>query len=178
MANLDRVRALIRDVPDFPQPGILYKDITPVLADPQAMASVCLALESPYRDLGVTRVVGIESRGFIFGTPVAAALGVGFAPARKPGKLPWKTTSISYELEYGSNSLEMHRDAVAEGDKILVIDDLLATGGTAEACCKLIRSLGAEIVGVAFMIELAFLKGRDRMAEASGGALVTSLVTY
>ena len=182
MADIERIRALIRDVPDFPVPGIIYKDITPVLADPHAMAEVCEALAAPFRELGVTKVLGIESRGFIFGTPVAAALGVGFAPARKPGKLPWKKTAVSYELEYGTDSLELHRDAVGPGDRVLIVDDLLATGGTAEACCRLVASLGAEIIGLAFMIELAFLGGRNKLvgapAAADTGAKVHSLVSY
>ena len=176
--DIQLVQGLIRDVPDFPKPGILFKDITPVLADAAAMAAACRALADPFRSSGITRVVGIESRGFIFGTPVAADLGVGFAPARKPGKLPWKTTAVSYELEYGTDSLELHRDAVGEGDKVLIIDDLLATGGTAEACCRLVRGLGAEVAGIAFLIELSFLAGRDRLPKASGGAQVHSILTY
>ncbi len=172
MFDLNALQALIRDVPDFPKPGIVFKDITPVLADPSAMRFVCDALSAPFRDAGITKVLGIESRGFIFGTPVAAALDVGFVPARKPGKLPWKTTAVSYELEYGTDSLEIHRDAVGPGDRVLIVDDLLATGGTAEACMKLVRALDAEIAGVAFVIELGFLGGRARLEGAPIHALV------
>ncbi len=178
MADIQRIRDLIRDVPDFPKPGIVYKDITPVLADAPAMAAACRELAAPFRDAGVTRVLGIESRGFIFGTPVAASLEVGFVPARKPGKLPWKKTAVSYDLEYGSDSLELHRDAVGEGDRVLIVDDLLATGGTAEACCKLVKSMGAKVIGVAFMIELEFLGGRKRLPGTDQGTMVHSLVIY
>jgi len=174
MPDIHTLRSLIRDVPDFPKPGILFKDITPVLSDPDAMNFVCDALCAPFRDAGVTKVLGIESRGFIFGTPVAASLGVGFVPARKPGKLPWKTTAVSYELEYGVDSLEIHRDAVGPDDRVLIVDDLLATGGTAQACMKLVRALDADIAGVAFLIELGFLQGRARLE----GAPIHALVDY
>ena len=166
--------SLIRDVQDFPKPGIVFKDITPILADPQAMNQVYEALIEPYRDAGVTKIVGIESRGFIFGTPMADRLNVGFVPVRKPGKLPWKTVSESYALEYGEDTLELHEDGVGEGDKVVVVDDLLATGGTLSAACRLVRRLGAEIVGASVVIELAFLEGRKKLE----GTTVHSLLSY
>jgi adenine phosphoribosyltransferase len=153
----------IRDVPDFPKPGIVFKDITPLLRSPRAMDYAATALAEPFRDAGVTGVVAIESRGFIFGTGVARALGVGLVPVRKPGKLPWKTRTHEYTLEYGSGSLEIHDDALAAGDRALIIDDVLATGGTAAATACLVRDLGAEIVGSGFVIELGFLNGRDKL---------------
>ena len=166
--------SLIRDVQDFPKPGIVFKDITPILADPGAMNQVYDALVAPYRDAGVTKIVGIESRGFIFGTPMADRLDVGFVPVRKPGKLPWKTVSESYALEYGEDTLELHEDGVGEGDKVVVVDDLLATGGTLSAACRLVRRLGAEIVGASVVIELAFLEGRKKLE----GTTVHSLLSY
>ena len=162
--QIQLIRDRIRDVPDFPKPGILFKDITPLLADPQALRAAAEALAAPYRDNRIDLVVGIEARGFIFGTPVAGLLDVGFVPIRKPGKLPWETRSASYELEYGSDALEIHADAVAEGERVLVVDDLLATGGTSRAACDLLAGMGAEIVEVAVLIELEFLKGRQRLA--------------
>ena len=154
----------IRDVPDFPRPGILFKDITPLLADPLAFHAATEALAAPYHGTHIDLVVGIEARGFIFGTAVAGLLDVGFVPIRKPGKLPWETHSVSYELEYGSDALEIHADAVAEGQRVLVVDDLLATGGTSRAACDLLAGMGAKIVEVAILIELEFLKGRVRLA--------------
>ncbi len=168
------IRRLIRDVPDFPKPGILFKDITPLLADPAALAEVTDALAAPFRGQGVERVLGIESRGFIFGTPVARALGCGFAPIRKPGKLPWRTVTESYALEYGEDRIELHEDAVAPGQRVVVIDDLLATGGTLTAACKLVERLGGVVAGCGVVIELGFLDGRARL----GGRPVTSLVRY
>lgn len=168
------IRRLIRDVPDFPKPGILFKDITPLLADPAALAEVIDALAAPFRGQGIERVLGIESRGFIFGTPVARALGCGFAPIRKPGKLPWRTVTESYALEYGEDRIELHEDAVAPGQRVVVIDDLLATGGTLTAACKLVERLGAVVAGCGVVIELGFLDGRARL----GGRPVTSLVRY
>ncbi len=153
----------IRDVPDFPKPGIVFKDITPLLADPEALADTVTQLVEPYALVGVDLVVGVESRGFIFGTLVAQRLGVGFVPIRKPGKLPSATISESYELEYGTDSIEIHADALAPGQKVLMVDDLLATGGTAEAACKLVKKLGGEIVGAAFVIELSFIPGRAKL---------------
>jgi len=153
----------IRDVPDFPKPGIVFKDITPLLRSPQALEWVANALAEPFRDKGITAVVAIESRGFIFGTGVARVLNAGLVPVRKPGKLPWKTRSFEYTLEYGSGSLEIHDDALAPGDRALIVDDVLATGGTAAAAACLVRDLGAEIVGIGMLMELAFLNGREKL---------------
>jgi len=164
--------ALIRDVPDFPTEGIVFKDITPLLADPRALDEAIDRLAEPYRDKGVQVVTGVESRGFIFATAVARQLGAGFVPLRKPGKLPWKTIRKEYALEYGTDAMEVHADAVVPGARVLMIDDLLATGGTMAAACELMKDLGADIVGVGFLIELCFLKGRDRL----GGHDVYSLI--
>jgi adenine phosphoribosyltransferase len=157
-----RLKRLIRDIPDFPKPGILFRDITPLLADPSGLALSVELLANPFRGKNVDLVVGAESRGFIFGTAVARNLSAGFVPIRKPGKLPCATQRVDYELEYGTDAMEIHRDAINPGDKVLMIDDLLATGGTMAACCKLVTALGGEIVGIAFLIELCFLKGRAR----------------
>lgn len=157
--------ALIENVPDFPKPGIVFKDITPLLADPAGLSLAVELITQPFRSKSVCKVVGAESRGFIFGTAVARNLSAGFVPIRKPGKLPRKVISEDYELEYGTDRMEIHQDAVRKGDRILLVDDLLATGGTIAACCRLVESLGGEIVGVAFLIELAFLKGRDRISQ-------------
>ena len=154
----------IRDVPDFPKAGIVFKDITPLLADAGAMREACDRLAAPFAEKGVDKVVAVESRGFLFGTPVAERLGAGFVPIRKPGKLPAETVSQSYELEYGTDEIEIHADAVAPGEKVLMLDDLLATGGTMAAACDLVGKLGGQIVGVAFVIELCFLHGRDKLA--------------
>ena len=162
--RLSLIADRIRDVPDFPRPGILFKDITPLLADPLAFHAATEALAAPYHGTHIDLVVGIEARGFIFGTPVAKLLDVGFVPIRKPGKLPWETRSVSYDLEYGRDALEIHADAVAEGQRVLVVDDLLATGGTSRAACDLLAGMGAKIVEVAILIELEFLKGRVRLA--------------
>jgi len=156
--------AYLRDVPDFPKPGILFKDITPLLADPAALAASVDQLADQGWN-GIQRIVGIESRGFIFGVPLAIRMGVGFTPVRKPGKLPWKTYSEEYSLEYGTDTLEIHQDGVEKGEKVLVVDDLLATGGTMEATCRLVESAGAEVAGCATIIELAFLDGRKRLDE-------------
>lgn len=169
-----KIDALIRDIPDFPKPGILFKDLTPVLADPEAMEQCVLALAAPYRDDKIDRVVGIEARGFLFGAPVALELGVGFVPVRKPGKLPHDTHNVSYQLEYGTDTLEMHVDALEPGHRVLVVDDLLATGGTAAAALDLVRKTGAEIVGCAFLVELTFLEGRQRLTLDR----VSSLLSY
>ena len=157
------LESFIRDVPDFPKAGIVFKDITPMLADPAAMRGVVAQLAAPYRDAGVDVVVGMESRGFIFGPAVACELGAGFVPTRKPGKLPAETISESYELEYGTDTLEIHADAIKPGQKVLMVDDLIATGGTMAAACALVKRLGGEIVGAAFVIELSFLNGRDKI---------------
>ncbi len=153
----------IRDVPDFPKPGIMFKDITPLLRSPQALDYVSHALAEPFRDKGITSVVAIESRGFIFGTGVARVLGAGLVPVRKPGKLPWKTRTHEYTLEYGSGVLEIHDDALTANDRALIIDDVLATGGTAAAAACLVRDLGATIAGIGMVIELTFLNGREKL---------------
>ena len=169
---MEDIKSLVRDVPDFPKEGILFKDITPVLADPAALAAVIEALAAPYREAGVTQVAGIEARGFIFGPAVAQALGCGFVPVRKPGKLPAATRSVSYDLEYGTDTLELHEDAVGAKDKVLIVDDLLATGGTAAAAVQLIEAGGAAVIGCAFVIELSFLSGRARLGDRQVSALI------
>jgi len=165
VSGIANLRALIRDVPDFPQPGIVFKDITPLLADPAGLALAVELMVQPYRGRAVEAVVGAESRGFIFGTAVANALSVGFVPVRKPGKLPWRTRRHEYSLEYGTDALEIHEDALKPKQRVVVVDDLLATGGTLRACCELVRGLGAEVVGIAVLIELSDLKGRVRLAH-------------
>jgi len=165
------LKRLVRNIPDFPKPGILYRDITPVLADPEALRYVVDSFADRYRGR-VDAVVGIESRGFIVGTPVAYALGVGVALVRKAGKLPFDKHAVSYELEYGQDTLEMHTDALAHGCRVLVVDDLLATGGTAEATVGLVRKLGANVIECAFIIELAFLGGAARLAPVSAHSLL------
>jgi adenine phosphoribosyltransferase len=167
------LKSKLRDIPDFPKPGILFKDLTPLLADAAAWKEVCDALAAPYRGK-VSRVCGIESRGFLYGVSVAERLGVGFVPIRKPGKLPAKTVRESYALEYGTDALEMHQDALVAGQEVLVVDDLLATGGTASAACKLVERLGARVHACAFAVELGFLKGRARLE----GRKIHSLVTF
>ncbi len=161
---MDALKTLIRQVPDFPKPGILFYDITTLLADGAGLRQAIDCLADPYRDAGIDLVVGIESRGFIFGAAVADRLGVGFVPVRKPGKLPSTTVRVEYELEYGTDALEMHADAVASGQRVLVVDDLLATGGTARAVVDLVSGRGADVHAVAFLIELEALGGRDRLA--------------
>ena|SRR5438874_952990 len=163
--DVDSLARMLRDVPDFPKPGIVFKDITPLLACPAALSLAVEFLTQPYRSKHVDFVVGAESRGFIFGTAVARNLSAGFVPIRKPGKLPYKTKKVEYKLEYGTDAMEIHLDAIRPGSRVLMIDDLLATGGTMVACCDLVRSLGGEIVGVAFLIELCFLKGRAKLAK-------------
>lgn len=157
------LRAFVRDVPDFPKPGILFRDVTPLLADPRAFSSAVQRLLEPFRGRGVAKVMGIESRGFVFGPPLALALGAGFVLVRKAGKLPWRTRRVTYELEYGTDTVEMHEDALAPGERVLVVDDLIATGGTAAAAVRLARDAGAEVVGCAFLIELTALGGRERL---------------
>ena len=166
--------ALIRDIPDFPEPGIMFKDITPVLADREAFLQLVDALAEPYDDLGITKVAGIEARGFTLATPVAERLGAGFIPIRKPGKLPYETIREEYELEYGTDALEMHVDAAQEGDLVLIVDDVIATGGTAAAAVRLLRGVGAQIPGVAVFIELSFLNG----ARQLDGVPLHALVRY
>ncbi len=154
---------LIRDVPDFPRPGIVFKDITPLLANPAGLAMAVEQMANPFRGKGVELVVGAESRGFIFGTAVAQALSAGFVPIRKPNKLPAATHGIEYELEYGKDRLEVHADALRPDQRVLLVDDLLATGGTMKACCDLVKQLGGAIVGITVLIELAFLNGRQQL---------------
>lgn len=163
MDPLDELRRLIRDVPDFPKPGIVFKDFTPMLRDPRALALAVELMANPYRGQHVDVVVGAESRGFIFGTALAQALSAGFIPVRKPGKLPAKTVAMEYELEYGSDRVEIHTDAIDPGQRVLLVDDLLATGGTMEACCRLVQSLHAKIVGITVLIELLALDGRRKL---------------
>ncbi len=160
------LRSLIRDIPDFPKPGIRFKDITPLMADADALAEAVRALAEYARPLQVDCVVAAEARGFLLGPALALELGAGFVLARKPGKLPYETVSAEYLLEYGAGQLELHTDAVAAGERVLVHDDLLATGGTAAALCDLVEQLGGEVVGCGFLIELAFLNGRERLAGA------------
>jgi len=164
----------IRDIPDFPKPGIIFKDITPLLKNPEALGHAVRLICDAFKDAGVTSVAGIESRGFIFGCPVARDFNVGFVPIRKPGKLPYRTFSQEYQLEYGTDCIEMHIDAVGPGDKVLIVDDLLATGGTAAAAKLLIESTGAEIVGFGFVIELVFLNGITKLGDSK----VLSLIKY
>ncbi len=160
---MQQLASLIREVPDFPKPGISFKDFTPLLADPAGLALAVELMANPYRGKNVELVVGAESRGFIFGIAIAQALSAGFVPLRKPGKLPRKVLGVDYALEYGTDRLEMHADAVAPGQRILIVDDLLATGGTMLAACQLATNLKADIVGCTVLIELAFLDGREKL---------------
>lgn len=172
--GVEELRALIRDVPDFPSPGIMFKDITPLLANGPAWRATVSHLADLHAGIAVDRVVGIEARGFVLGAAVAYHLGVGFVPVRKPGKLPGRTATVPYDLEYGQDSLEMHLDAVQAGQRVLVVDDVLATGGTAAAALRLVQDAGAQVVAVTFLLELAFLQGRSRL----DGAPARSLITY
>ncbi|HUQ39879.1 MAG TPA: adenine phosphoribosyltransferase [Acidimicrobiales bacterium] len=164
----------VREIPDFPRPGVGYKDITPLLADPEAFRFTIDTLASHFDGRGVDKVLGIEARGFITAAPIAFRYGAGFVPVRKAGKLPWQVEKEEYVLEYGTDLLEIHRDAIEPGQRVLIVDDVLATGGTAEATVKLVQKLGGEVVGLGFIIELAFLDGRRRLA----GREALSLVTY
>ena len=159
----DHLKRLIRDIPDFPKPGVLFRDITPLLADPSGLALAVELLANPFRGKNIDLVVGAESRGFIFGTAVACCLSAGFVVVRKPGKLPHKRISMSYDLEYGKDTLEMHADAIVRGQRVLIVDDLLATGGTMNACCDLVNKLGGEIAGIAVLIELTDLDARAKL---------------
>ncbi len=161
--SADDLRARIREVPDFPKPGILFYDITTLLKDPAAYRESIDLLTAPYRERKVDIVVGMESRGFIFSAPMAYQLRAGFVPVRKLGKLPAETVSVEYALEYGTNTLEVHKDAIVPGQKVLIVDDLLATGGTVNGTIDLVRRLGGDVVGLAFLVELLFLKGRDKL---------------
>jgi adenine phosphoribosyltransferase len=173
----DRISALagqIRDIPDFPKPGILFKDITTLLKDPAAFTDAIDALAERCGDYAIDKVIGIESRGFIFGAPLADRLGAGFVPVRKLGRLPAETVSAEYALEYGTNTVEMHRDAIERGERVLIVDDLLATGGTCKAAIELVEQVGATVVGCVFLIELTFLEGR----KALDGYDVQALIAY
>jgi len=174
MADADWLKGRIRDVPDFPSPGIVFRDITPLLGDPEAFRCTVDALADAFAGRRVDKVVGVEARGFILAAPVAYRLGAGFVPVRKPGKLPWHTESESYALEYGVDRLELHADGVAAGEQVLVVDDVIATGGTAGATVALIERLGATVVGLGFAVELTFLAGREKL----DGYEVMSLVEY
>lgn len=169
---MQRLEAYIRNIPDFPEPGIQFKDITPLVKDPAMLKLAVHQLIHPFLGQDITAIAGMEARGFIFGSLAAWEMGVGFIPLRKPGKLPYDAESISYDLEYGSASLEVHIDALKKGDKVLLIDDLLATGGTAAASCELVEKLGAEVVACAFVIELDFLKGREKLSKYETHALI------
>lgn len=168
------LKAYIRDIPDFPKPGILFKDITPLIGNPRALDAAIGGLAEPFRGDGITQVVAVEARGFIFGAGVARELGAGFVPVRKPGKLPYKTTRVTYDLEYGTDSVEMHEDALTDRDRVLLVDDLLATGGTLGGTISLVEQKGSAIVGVAFVIELTFLNGRSKL----DGHRIHSLIQY
>lgn len=168
------IKSIIRDIPDFPKPGIIFKDITPLLKHPQAFRETVELLAKSVKGLGVTDVVGIEARGFIFGSALALRLGVGFVPIRKPRKLPYQTISECYSLEYGTDSIEMHCDALARGDRVVLVDDLLATGGTMRAAAQLVERTGAEVKRILFVVELEFLKGREKLA----GYDVHSLILF
>jgi adenine phosphoribosyltransferase len=172
-ATGESLRKLIREIPEFPRPGIGFKDITPLLADPDALADAVRGLAEHARPLRVDCVVAAEARGFLLGPALAVELGAGFVLARKPGKLPYETVTVEYLLEYGAGQLELHTDAVHRGKRVLVHDDLLATGGTAKALCELVEELGGEVVGCGFLVELAFLKGRERLASYDTYALLT-----
>lgn len=169
---MDAVRAAIRDVPDFPRKGIVFKDLTPILGAPALFRQVIDAFVERWRSEGIARIVSVESRGFLFGAPLAYAVGAGLGIVRKPGKLPYQTVRESYDLEYGQDALELHVDAVTSGERVLIVDDLLATGGTAAAAARLVRGQGGTVVGFAFVVELCGLKGRERLNGVPVQALV------
>jgi adenine phosphoribosyltransferase len=168
------LKRYIRSIPDWPKKGILFRDITPLLADPKAFAAAIDALCADFTEADVEYVAAVEARGFMFGAAVAKKLGVGFVPIRKKGKLPWQTESVSYDLEYGTDTLEVHRDAVEGRAKVLLVDDLLATGGTMAAACKLIEKIGGQVVGIAFLVELGSLRGREKITDYK----ITSIISY
>jgi adenine phosphoribosyltransferase len=168
------LRAAIREVPDFPSPGIVFKDITPLLADRALLAVAVEAMAAPWRGMSVTHVAAPESRGFLFGAPIAVALGAGFIPVRKRGKLPWRVRQQAYALEYGQDVIEVHEDAVGPGARVLVVDDVLATGGTADATCRLLEGMGAQVVGLSMLMSLDFLPGRATLA----GRRVEAVLRY
>ena len=175
MGQLEQeIRAAIRDVPDFPKPGIMFKDITPLLANPELFAQATAAMAAPYENDGITHVVAIESRGFLLGAPVAQHLKAGLIPVRKPRKLPWKTASVEYALEYGTDRLEIHADACDRHARVLIVDDVLATGGTARASAELVRSTEATVAGFSFLMTLGFLNGAERL----GRTRIEQLLTY
>jgi len=171
-STVDRIRAAIRDVPDFPKPGIIFKDITPVLLNPALFGEVIRMFVERYRDMEIQKVAAMESRGFIFGAPLAALIGAGFVPLRKHGKLPHRKLAQSFTLEYGAETLEIHTDAIRPGERVLIVDDLLATGGTAAAAVELINKVGGDVVELAFLIELAFLKGSERLSKTPTFAMI------
>lgn len=166
------LEAHIRDIPDFPEPGIVFKDITPLLGHPEAFDEAISEMVEPFLDLAITKIVGIEARGFIFGAPIADRLGAGFVPVRKPGKLPWDVRSQEYALEYGTDTVEVHSDAVGPSDRLLIVDDVLATGGTARATVDLFSGFGAKVEGLAVLMELTFLGGRSKLSDINVHAVV------
>lgn len=174
MHSADSLRSAVRDVVDFPQPGIIFKDITPILADATLFRQSISMLCDTAGGMKIDKVVGIDARGFIFAAAVADRIGAGFVPVRKKGKLPWKTLQTAYSLEYGEAIIELHQDAIQPGESVLLVDDLLATGGTAEAAVKMLDELGANLVGISFLIELSFLNGRERLSPHT----VTSILNY
>lgn len=171
-ALAERLRAAIRDVPDFPKPGIVFRDITPILSDAELFTHMTLALAAPFADAAITHVAAVEARGFILGAPVAQALGAAFVPVRKPGKLPSATVRESYALEYGTDALEVHADAFAAGSRVLIVDDVLATGGTAAAACRLVERAGGTVTGLTFLMEIALLGGRSALGAHRADALL------
>jgi len=171
--NESELKACIRNIPDFPKPGIMFRDITPLLADPKAFQAVIDLFAEKYKDAGITAIVAAEARGFIFAAPLALKLGVRFIPVRKPGKLPFETQAFHYELEYGSDSLEIHVDGIEPGQNVLLVDDLLATGGTIQACCNLVEQCGANVAGCAFLIELKALAGGEKIAQFNPFSVIT-----
>lgn len=174
IAGVVNLRDLIRDIADFPRPGVVFKDITPLLADAAGLALSVELMAQPLRGLRIDAIIGAESRGFIFGTAVATALSVGFIPVRKPGKLPARTRRHEYDLEYGTDALELHEDAIGPGQQVVIVDDVLATGGTLEACCRLVAGLGASILAIVVLIELTKLEGRRRLSNWP----LTSVIQY
>jgi adenine phosphoribosyltransferase len=172
--DIEAIKALVRDVPDFPDPGIVYRDITPVLADPIAFSTITDLIVVHFGRGNIDKVVGIEARGFILASPVAYHFGAGFVPIRKKGKLPWRTVGEEYSLEYGTATLELHMDAVNPGERVLIVDDVLATGGTSRAAASLVEQIGGKVYGIACVIELDFLQGRDKLA----GRDVFTLIHY
>ncbi|TNE53508.1 MAG: adenine phosphoribosyltransferase [Bacteroidetes bacterium] len=173
---VEKVMQAIRDVPDFPKPGILFKDITPIMMNPQLSEEILVALEEKYRNKGIDKIAGIESRGFLFGYPLAIRLGIPFILIRKQGKLPYNKSSLEYDLEYGTSTIEMHTDAIGAGDRVLIHDDLLATGGSAAAAAQLIKQSGGEIAGFDFLVQLDFLQGQEKLAPYSPS--IQAIVNY